>query len=84
MTVAAPEVNLLTVREVAELLRVSPKTVRAMIAARELEAIRLRPPGGPVRVHAAAVERLVAPRAAGGGSGTAAGGGLHPPDEEDR
>ena len=51
---------LLTVHDVARLLRVSGKTVRRRIAAGELDAVRTgRDPRAPYRVEPAAVERLL-------------------------
>jgi excisionase family DNA binding protein len=50
--------NLLTVKETAQLLRVSPITIRRYIAAGRLEAVRI---GRGIRVHPEAVERFVVP-----------------------
>jgi len=48
--------DLLTVAEVAQRLRIGPNTVRAMIARRELRAVKL---GKQWRIHAISVDRLV-------------------------
>ena len=57
MTVAASlSSRLLTVADVAEILQVSPRTVRRIIAAERLPVIRL---GRAVRVHPAALAALM-------------------------
>jgi len=63
--------TLKTVEEAARLLSLSPHTIRAWIASRELEYVRL---GRAVRIPAQEIERLirhgtVPARAAGGQSG---------------
>lgn len=63
--------HLLTVAEVAERLRVTPETVRALIHEGHLPQVSLRPgsrhPGrGGYRIPAEAVERLIAAQIAGG------------------
>ena|SRR5687767_1387518 len=54
--------NLMTVQEVAETLRVSPMTVRRYIQSGKLAAVRV---GRGVRVEQAAVEQFVTPIVAG-------------------
>lgn len=50
--------NLMTVREVAETLKVSPMTVRRYIASGKLQAVRV---GRGVRVDEAAITRFLEP-----------------------
>jgi excisionase family DNA binding protein len=54
--------TLLTPEEVAERLRVSPRSVRRWIAAGKLAAVIL--PSGRVRIDEAAVDALTAPQPA--------------------
>lgn len=54
---------LLTLKETAHALRVSPATVGRMVADGRLHATRLRGPGSSVRVPLAEVARLLAGRA---------------------
>lgn len=54
--------GMLTAREVAERLRVSPRTVRRWAAAGRLQAVRLGSgPRRPYRVPASALERFARP-----------------------
>lgn len=57
MSTLAPERQLLTVRETAERLRVSEKSVRRRIAAGVIPAVSLGGPGSAVRVPADELER---------------------------
>lgn len=50
MTELSNATILLTVRDIAERLNCSPKTVRRMISRKELEAVRIGPAGRLVRV----------------------------------
>ena len=63
--------DLLTVREVVDLLKLSERTIRAWIADRRLPAVQLGGPNGPVRVSRAAVADLLRP--AGNASASEAG-----------
>jgi excisionase family DNA binding protein len=64
-------VPLLTAPLVAELLNISPRTVRRLIARGELAVVRI---GRSVRIRAAALERLML-GGDGGGDGEVSGGG---------
>ena len=64
-------VPLLTAPQVAELLNISPRTVRRLIARGELAVVRI---GRSVRIRAAVLERLML-GGYGGGDGDGSGGG---------
>ena len=51
----------LSVRETAEMLSVSPKTIRRRIDAGELDAVRVGSGKSSVRIRAGAVEQLLRP-----------------------
>jgi excisionase family DNA binding protein len=55
------EVRLLTVKEAAHKLRVSPLTIRRRISAGELEALQLGGPGKPIRIPPQALAALLQP-----------------------
>jgi excisionase family DNA binding protein len=57
MTASVPQRELLTIREAAERLRVSEKTVRRLIRRGELPAVQLGSKGASVRVDEAELER---------------------------
>jgi excisionase family DNA binding protein len=66
MTVPAAPGDLLTVAEVAELVRCSEPTVRRRIRAGDLAAVRIGD-GRAIRVHRAAVAELLEPIVLGEG-----------------
>jgi excisionase family DNA binding protein len=55
------DTRLLTVKEAAYKLRVSPLTIRRRISAGELEALQLGGPGKPLRIAPGALEALLQP-----------------------
>jgi excisionase family DNA binding protein len=57
MTVDVRELTLLTTREVADVLRVSERTVRRKVAAGEIPALRLGAGVGPLRVDRGELEQ---------------------------
>ncbi len=73
--------ELLTVQETAELLRVSPATVRRYIANGALPARRV---GRSVRVEKDAAERFAQPYTNGSHANGATAGRQNPPDEPPR
>jgi excisionase family DNA binding protein len=56
MTADVHELNLLTVREAAALLRQSERSVRRKVRSGEIPAVRLGGPGAPLRVPAHELE----------------------------